>query len=209
MADAVMFVYRGRQQATTFADVPADHWAYQDIEALYQNGFVVGCQAEPMRLFCPQATLSRAEAAVLVVRGVRGADFTPPQPLQSPFEDVALGDWYVDWVSQLWQDGYTAGCWAAPRRYCPLAGHTRAEATVFFTRMLKGPGYVPAGGGDLPYTDVPADAWYRKWVEAAYAQGVIGACEPPAERGDDLFRPEDPLSRAEAACMMARAKGLP
>jgi N-acetylmuramoyl-L-alanine amidase len=208
MADAVMFVYRGRQQATSFADVPADHWAYQDIEALYQNGIVVGCQAAPRRLFCPQATLSRAEAAVLVVRGVRGVDFTPPQSLQSPFQDVALGDWYVDWVSQLWQDGYTAGCWAAPRRYCPLDGHTRAEATVFFTRMLKGPGYVPAGGGDLPYVDVPSDAWYRKWVEAAYAQGVIGACEPPAQRGDDLFRPEDPLTRAEAACMMARAKGV-
>jgi hypothetical protein len=111
-------------------------------------------------------------------------------------------------VTRLWEEGYTAGCWADPLRYCPLLGHTRAEAAVFFTRMLQGPGYKPPSGGELPYVDVPAEAWYQKWVAAAYAEGIVGGCEPPGERGDELYRPEAGLTRAEAACMMARARGL-
>jgi hypothetical protein len=45
-------------------------------------------------------------------------------------------------------------------------------------------------------------------VYAAYADGLVQACEDDANRGDARYRPLDELSRAEAACMMAFAKGL-
>jgi hypothetical protein len=62
--------------AVTFADVPADHWAYQYIEALYREGYIAGCSAEPL-LYCPQATMTRAESAVFVERGIHGAGYLP------------------------------------------------------------------------------------------------------------------------------------
>jgi len=191
--------------APTFVDVPASHWAYADIEKLYQAGYVVGCQATPERKYCPEGTLSRAEAAVFVVRG---AGFTPPQPTQSAFADVPLGHWGVEWIEQLWQDGFSAGCASDPLRFCPDVPHTRAEATVFFVRMLRGKDYVPGEPASLPYTDVARGAWYFKWVAAAYEAGLVQDCEAPEQRGDDRFRPEAPITRAEGGCMMVRAKGL-
>ena len=195
-------------EGSSFADVPPNHWAYADIEKLYQGGYVVGCQATPVRKYCPEAALSRAEAAVFVERGVHGGGFLPPEPGSSVFSDVALGTWHAKWVHQLWLDGFTAGCATGPLRFCAEAPHTRAEATVFFLRMLRGKDYVPPEPGSLPYTDVARGTWYIKWVAAAYDAGLVQDCEDPANRGDDRFRPEEPITRAEAACMMAKAKGL-
>jgi len=191
-----------------FSDVPASHWAYADVEKLYQGGYVVGCQATPQRKYCPEAMLSRAEAAVFVVRGVRSASFTPPQPAQTAFTDVSLSHWAVEWIEQLRQDGFTSGCATGPLRFCAETPHTRAEATVFFVRMLRGKDYLPSEPASLPYTDVARGTWYAKWVAAAYDAGLTRDCEDPPNRGDDRFRPGEAITRAEAACMMVRAKGL-
>jgi hypothetical protein len=192
-----------------FSDVPSDHWAHEDIDLLRREGYVAGCGLSPPR-YCPEDPLSRAESAVLVNRGSHGADFTPPQPSESAFVDVDLADWFADWVTQLWEDGYTAGCGTQPPRFCPHAPHSRAEATVFFLRMLEGPDYLPPESERPRYLDVPVGegaAWSANWIHAAHARGLVQGCEPPAERGDLWFRPEAPLTRAEAACMMTRAKG--
>jgi len=195
--------------STTFADVPASHWAYADIEKLYRGGYVVGCQVTPERKYCPEATLTRAEAAVFVVRGVHGGGFLPQQPASPVFADVALGDWFAKWADALWQERFTAGCAADPLAFCPLQPHSRAEGAVFFLRMLRGKDYVPPQPSSLFYSDVALDAWYAKWVAAAYEAGLTRDCEDPANRSDDRFRPEEAITRAEAACMMVKAKGLP
>ena len=195
-----------RVQATTFADVPAGHWAYADIEKLYQGGYVAGCQETPERKYCPEDGLTRAEAAVFVERGVHGGGFLPPEPGSLVFSDVALGTWHAKWVHQLWQDGFTAGCASNPLRFCPDVPHTRAEATVFFLRMLRGKDYLPPEPPSIPYSDVAPGTWYFKWVAAAYDAGLTRGCEDLANRSDDRFRPEAPITRAEAACVMARAK---
>ena len=190
---------------TTFADVPADYWAYAYIEELFQRGYIVGCQLQP-RLYCPDATMTRAESAVLVVRGVHGGGFLPPQPLRTPFSDVLPSEWFAKWAAQLWDDGYTAGCGTDPLIFCPYSRHTRAEATVFFERIIHGRDYLPVEPASLPYEDVARGAWYSKWVAAAHADGLTEGCEDPSNQGDRRFRPQEELTRAEAACMMARAK---
>jgi hypothetical protein len=87
--------------------------------------------------------------------------------------------------------------------YCPWDGNTRAEASVFFLRMLNGPSYIPPEPGTQIFDDVPLGQWYTKWVHAAYAAGLLPACQvsPP------LFCPHDDLTRAWAAYMMVQAKG--
>jgi parallel beta-helix repeat protein len=187
----------------TFTDVSFSHWAYDEIEALYQAGYVAGCSTSPM-MFCPEASMTRAESAVFVVRGVHGAGYTPENPNENVFSDVALSEWYAKWANQLWEDGYTAGCGTNPLVYCPLQPHARTEGTVFFLRMLYGPSYTPPDPIGL-FADVSPSFWGARWIEAAYNAGLIPACQTTPEL---RFCPDDPLDRAMGAYMMFQAKGL-
>jgi hypothetical protein len=194
-------VYEGNDP--TFTDVPSDHWAYDYIEMLYQEGYIAGCSIDPL-MYCPEATMIRAESAVFVERGIHGAETLPDQPTEQVFADVPLTEWFAKWATALWDDGYTSGCGIDPLIYCPLQGHTRAEGSVFFLRMMHGVDYVPPEPSGL-FADVPTTAWYADWSEAAYNAGIIPACHTEPEL---LFCPEDPLDRAMAAYMMVQAKGI-
>jgi hypothetical protein len=192
----------GEEPGPTFTDVPFDHWAHDDIEALYQAGFTTGCSTDPIS-YCPDRTLIRAEGAVFTVRGYLGADFTPTQPQTQVFADTLLTDWPVDWITQLWDDGYTTGCGVDPLIFCPWQAYNRAEGSVFALRMKYGNDYVPPEPDGI-FTDVSELDWFIEWVEAAYNEGLIPACqEDPLQ-----FCPFDPLDRAMAAHMTVQAKGL-
>ena len=186
-----------------FDDVPVGHWARTSIETLYKLGYIAGCSSNPL-LYCPEADMTRAESAVFVERGIHGASYTPIQPVETAFTDVPLWEWYAKWADALWEDGYTAGCGIDPLVYCPLQEHTRTEGTVFFLRMLHGPGYVPPSPAGL-FADVDISFWGAKWIEAAYSAGLIPACETSPEL---RFCPDDPLDRATGAYMMVQAKNL-
>ncbi|HHH83212.1 MAG TPA: hypothetical protein ENL35_09510 [Chloroflexi bacterium] len=192
------------QAVSTFSDVPADHWAYNYIEALYRAGYVAGCGTNPLR-YCPDRILTRAESSVFILRGAHGAHPDPPYPApQNPtFADVDPSYWGYGWIESLWQDGYTAGCNADPLMYCPAGEHTRAEASVFFLRIKLGVDYQPPPAQGL-FADVEPGAWYAGWVEAAYAEGLLPACASNPLR----FCPQDLVDRSWAAYMMVQAKGL-
>lgn len=189
--------------APTFVDVPFNHWAHDEIEVLYQAGYVAGCSADPL-MYCPEATMTRAESAVFVERGIHGAGFMPADPRELVFNDVPLWEWFAKWATGLWEDGYTAGCGTDPLVYCPLQEHTRTEGAVFFLRMLHGAGYVPPDPVGL-FADVDVSFWGAKWIEAAYGAELIPACETSPEL---RFCPDEPLTRAMGAYMMVQAKGL-
>ena len=188
-----------------FGDVPDTYWAHDYIEALYNAGFVVGCSSNP-RLYCPDRILSRAESAVFVERGHHGAIPDPPYPTPSSpsFADVPSSFWGFGWIESLWQDGFTAGCATDPLAYCPDRQHTRAEGSVFFLRIKNGVSYQPPPPTGL-FADVDSAAWYAGWVEAAYNQGILPACQTSPL----AFCPETPLDRAWAAYMMVQAKNIP
>lgn len=44
----------------------------------------------------------------------------------------------------------------------------------------------------LPFSDVPSDAWYTKYVKEAYATGIVQGYP------DETFRPENPITFSEA-----------
>ena len=190
-----------------FSDVGAGHWARGAIETLYRAGFVAGCSTQPLS-YCPEADMTRGEMAVFVERGAHSAGYMPPHPTQVVFGDVPLSEWFARWADGLWRDRYTAGCGTAPLLFCPRKAHTRAEATVYFERMMNGPDYKPGQPGAAVYDDVLPTEWYGKWVAAAHRDGLVQECEDLQNRGDRLFRPLEGLTRAEAACMLVKAKGL-
>jgi outer membrane protein assembly factor BamB len=187
-----------------FADVPATHWAFEAIEALYRAGYVSGCSASPL-MYCPEQVLNRAESAVFVLRGVYGAISEPPHsgPVTPSFADVPTSFWGFGWIESLYQDGYTAGCGNSPLIFCPTQQHTRAEGSVFFLRLMHDMSYVPAAPTGL-FTDVDPAAWYAGWVEEGYTHGLLPACSTDPL----MFCPDELLDRAWAAHMMVQAKGL-
>jgi hypothetical protein len=69
--------------------------------------------------------------------------------------------------------------------------------------MKYGPLYVPPNPSGI-FSDVTADDWARKWIEKAYNEGLIPACETSPNL---RFCPDEPLTRAMAAYMMVQAKG--
>lgn len=187
----------------TFVDVPFDYWAHDYIEMIYQEGYVAGCNLYP-HMYCPDHTMNRAESAVFVERGVHGGGYIPADPVTQVFADVPLDQWYAKWANGLWEDGYTAGCDTDPLIYCPLQGHTRTEGSVFFLRMMNGVDYVPPAPVGI-FADLAIDWWGTKWAEAAYNEGIIDPCQVEPEM---LFCPDNELTRAYAAYMMVKAKGL-
>lgn len=200
-----------------FVDVPETHWAYEDIKALYEAGYVAGCNSEGPE-YCPEDGLQRDQTSVIVVRGANGSSFYPDEPTQQPFADVFLGVWHAKWIARLLADSYTAGCGENAQGesiFCPYQTLTRAELTVFALRTLLGPDYAPAPLNpprEVIYDDVPNEEvgqWYPKWIYDAYDRHLIQDCEDELNRLDNSFRPLEIATRAEMACMMSRALGLP
>jgi hypothetical protein len=67
--------------------------------------------------------------------------------------------------------------------------------------MLYGPDYQPPPAKGY-FVDVDPDAWYADWVDAAWEAGIAQACAEEPLR----YCPEAPLTRAQGALMMYRAK---
>jgi CSLREA domain-containing protein len=200
--------YEAPEPELIFADVPLNHWAYDYIISLYDDGYIAGCATDPERLFCPQNVMNRAESSVFVVRGTHPDQpgYLPATPTTQYFDDVPIGqqeEWFSKWVGELFEQGFTAGCSEDPPLFCPLNTHSRAEATVFYLRMLNGADFTPAEPTSQTFNDVTLDKWYAPWVQAAYEANLIQPCQ--TDMDNMLFRPEYDLTRAEAACMMFQA----
>ncbi len=52
---------------SSFSDIPADYWAIDWIEALYEAEVTTGCSTVPLN-YCPDLNVTRAEMAVFLVR---------------------------------------------------------------------------------------------------------------------------------------------
>ncbi len=54
----------------TFADVPADYWAYGWIERLFTLGVTTGCGTDDSgkKVYCPDRGVTRAEMIVFIIR---------------------------------------------------------------------------------------------------------------------------------------------
>jgi|Deesub1362A_J573_1020465.scaffolds.fasta_scaffold01553_6 hypothetical protein len=185
-----------------FVDVAPDHPYYGDITKLHDLGFVAGCSLDPP-MYCPQNSLRRSEMAVFNVRGLYGADFSPPWPDGQVFADVSDQHWSFEWVHQFYLDGQTAGCGTDPLIFCPEDFTSRVMAAVYFLRVQNGADFQPPAPKGM-FSDMPVDYWGTKWAEEAVHRGLMEPCNSqPLE-----FCPADPVTRAYTAHLMVIAKGL-
>jgi hypothetical protein len=102
------------------------------------------------------------------------------------------GSVLAKWESQALISGYEDGTIRPDNQI------SRAEFVALVNRV----GGYQASGTTVAFSDVKAGDWYAGQVAAAVQQGYIGGFE------DNTFRPNDSVTRAQAAAIIARIKGL-
>ncbi len=120
---------------TLFLDVPASAFAADWIEELASLGVTAGCGGGN---YCPDATVTRAQMAVFLLKTLNGSSYTPPVAT-GVFGDVPVGAFAADWIENLYALNVTGGCSASPLLYCPNNPNTRGQMAVFLTKTFSLP----------------------------------------------------------------------
>lgn len=159
---------------TTLND--SDHYAY-----------IVGYEDGTIR---PNGHITRAEAATVFFRlltdEARDANLTD----RSPYPDVSAGDWYNKAIATLSRMGILSGYEDGSFR--PNATVTRAEFAAMAARFDT-----EAKPVDTPFTDLTG-CWAADEIAKAYGKGWVNGY------GDNTFRPNGPITRAEAVTLINR-----
>lgn len=159
-----------------------DHFAYV---VGYENGEVQ-----------PQNSITRAEVAAIFFRllenGIRSENFTH----QNDFSDVAADAWYCSSVSTLSRMDIIAGY--PDGTFRPNAPITRAEFAAIATRFDNNGDKTP-----VSFTDIIGH-WAEGEITVAANHGWVSGY------GDDTFRPQNQITRAETMSLVNRVlKRLP
>lgn len=159
---------------TTLNDT--DHYAY-----------IVGYEDGTIR---PNGHITRAEAATaffrLLTDEARDANLTD----RSPYPDVSAGAWYNKAIATLSRMGILSGYEDGSFR--PNATVTRAEFAAMAARFDT-----EAKPVDTPFTDLTG-CWAADEIAKAYGKGWVNGY------GDNTFRPNGPITRAEAVTLINR-----
>ncbi len=154
--------------------------------------YIIGYEDGTVR---PGANITRAEVATIFFRLLTDETRESYWSQSSGFTDVASGAWYNNAVSTLTRagilDGYEDGS------FRPNASITRAEFTKIAVSFFKHAGWASSN----PFNDVPDSAWYAEFVKTAAELGLIDGYE------DGTFRPNAPITRAEACTIVNRTLG--
>jgi hypothetical protein len=181
-----------------FADVPSSSLFASAVERSYHAGVTAGCGTSPL-VYCPDSPVTRAQMAVFLERGMRGASFVPP-PATGVFADVAPGSPYAPWIEQLWHDGVTGGCGGG--NYCPSASVTRAQMAVFLTKARHPVTCTYPATGSV-FSDVSAAYWAAGFIEQLHRERVTAGC------GGGQYCPESPVRRDQMAAFLVRGFQFP
>lgn len=182
----------------SYSDVAAGHWAASAIKALAAKQLMQGIDGGR---FAPDRSVTRAELAAIIARMLESGTI-PPDGVHMPFKDVPEHAWYAEELKEVLAAGLIHGYGDTFR---PNAEMTREELAVLAIRAAeKVSGETFSGGttqeqGAGSYRDqAQISSWAADSVEKARQLGLlIGDAE-------GRFRPQDGVSRAEAAVIALR-----
>jgi len=187
----------------TFGDVPTDNWAYSWINRLYAAGITSGCSTNPL-LYCPDQSVTRAQMAKFLEKGIHGSAYTSPAGTGNVFVDVSSSYWADNWIENLYADGITSGCVASPLSYCPDQTVTRDQMAKFLLKAEHGASYTPPDvGGSTGFGDVSISYWAAPWIKQLALEGITSGC------GGGNYCPGDPVTRAQMAKFLVLTFNLP
>ncbi|MBR4232666.1 MAG: S-layer homology domain-containing protein, partial [Oscillospiraceae bacterium] len=157
-------------------DLNYDHFAY-----------IMGY---PDGTFQPGWNINRAEAATMIYRLLTEARQNEIFTTENDFNDVEPWMWYNDYVSSMANGGYVKGYPDGSFR----GGNyiTRAEFVTLLVRFFR------LEDVECSFKDVSPDHWAYKYIATATYFGWLAGYE------DGTFRPDQPITRAEAVTVVNR-----
>ena len=175
------------QPTQTFRDVSKRSYYYDAVTWAVENGVTDGTGSNT---FSPDKACTRAEIVTFLWRA---AGKPAAKSSVNPFTDVSKSAYYYDAVLWAVEAGITQGTSATT--FSPDKTCSRAEAVTFLFRAASG----KASSGTVPFTDVPANAYYKDAVLWAVAENVTQGT------GSSTFSPDKTCSRAEIVTFLYRS----
>ncbi len=114
-----------------------------------------------------------------------------PSTGSTNFSDVPANQWYAPAVSYVTQRGLFSG--VSETQFAPSQSMTRGMLVSVLYRF-NGTSHT----GSSPFADVSSDAWYGNAVSLAYTNNLVSGVS------DTSFAPNTPITREQAAVMLAR-----
>ena len=170
-----------------FTDVHAEDYYYDAVLWAAQEGVTGGTSDT---LFAPNAGCTRAQAVTFLWR----AAGSPEPKTLSSFADVPADAYYAKAVAWAVENGVAKG--VSETAFAPDTSCTRAQIVTFLWRAQQS----PASGGENPFADVPAAAYYYN--------AVLWAVENDVAKGvsETAFAPDDNCTRAQIVTLIYRCR---
>jgi len=179
--------------ANKFRDVNQNDWFYKGVESMNASGLLLGVTDTQ---FNPYATMTRGQIVTLLYRFVGEPNVSG---FWNPFPDVDAGQYYTDAVVWAAANGIVFG-----HETGNFAPHDEMTQEQFAAVLYR---YQNALGSTA--LDILMDREYSDRGEiASYAEPAVnkltmqGAYRDYPYSPGNLFRPRDPVTRAEAAAVM-------
>lgn len=175
----------------TFWDI-VNHPKKYAMEALAERGIINGKTEDS---FEPQSTMTRAEFAAIIVRGLGLT-----QKSNAVFTDVTHQDWFYSYVNTAYSYGIIKG--VSETQFNPNGTITREEAAVMVTRAAKLCGM---NTQSEPSATRDVLAQFLDYIKAAdWSQSSLAFCYREGILDDSVMEihPKESVKRAEIASML-------
>ncbi|WP_162991270.1 S-layer homology domain-containing protein [Biomaibacter acetigenes] len=179
-----------------FMDI-SGHWAKKDILFMEARGIARGTEESK---FSPQASITRAQFAALLVRSLGIQEY---RPQEATFKDVKPGDWSFGAIEAAYKAGIVSGI--AAGNFAPDKNITRQEMAVMMVRAMeyknKTLNVADSDIGRLlgSFADKSSiAAWADKAVAACIGEGIMQG------RTTTAFAPNENATRAENVIVLKR-----
>jgi exopolysaccharide biosynthesis protein len=190
LVTASLFIIQASASAypnRSFRDVAKNHWAAPSIKMLANYSIINGGADGKFR---PEQGLRRDELAKLLITAFGLPDATST----ADFTDVGSGYWANQYISTSAFEGLMEGF--PEYAFRPAGITTRAQVAKILVKANK---YSIASSGGKNFSDVPDQHWGFSFIKAAANNHLISGYP------DGTFRPNERITRAEAAVIIYRA----
>lgn len=164
-----------------------------NIELIGAAGITRGCNPPDNDQYCPEDSITRGQMAAFLRRA-----FNLPPSSTDAFTDDDSSEFEGD-INAIAAYGITQGCNPPDNdEFCPDDPITRGQMGAFLKRAFG----LASSSADQ-FTDDDTSV-FEGDIDAIFEAGITQGCNPP---DNDLFCPEDPVTRGQMASFLARALG--
>jgi hypothetical protein len=165
---------RGHTTPCSQDEVTPDSLKTSLLKHLQQWNFKVTTLPKDVYETLPFGELTRAQAAVFVLKQIHGSSYTPPSAT-GLFADVPASDPYASWVEQIDREGLLGACSDSQKEFCPDENLTLADAAKMTLQIKNGDAYHPASV-TTGSSNNSCSSSASPWVLELQTQGVLAGC---------------------------------